>query len=201
MRATPPPTPCRARTPRSPAPPAHCPSGRALWAIHPRGSARACGRWAEPFLRSLFERGLEYVGNDFLSGPLWRRYAAFERSQKRAESAVVNLYTRILNTPLKDLDQQIEECAAPPSPAPLSLRPHPQPSRGPASSPHSVRAGQTSLALRASVTCHIPHPSLLRALHHPSPPAHEMADPLSPPPPSSRKWAQSTRGRRSPRRA
>ncbi|EEF35824.1 Pre-mRNA-processing protein prp39, putative [Ricinus communis] len=54
-------------------------------------------------IRRLFERGLAYVGTDYLSYPLWDKYIEYE--EMHAEwSRVAMIYTRILEIPNKRLD-------------------------------------------------------------------------------------------------
>ncbi|XP_050208121.1 pre-mRNA-processing factor 39-1 isoform X2 [Mercurialis annua] len=54
-------------------------------------------------IRRLFERGLAYVGTDYLSCPLWDKYIEYEEA--RGEwSHVATIYTRILEIPNKRLD-------------------------------------------------------------------------------------------------
>eukprot|EP00249_Psilotum_nudum_P022185 c28411_g1_i1 orf=1180-2937(+) len=52
----------------------------------------------------LFERGLLYVGTDYLSHLLWDKYIEFENSQNEI-SRVAHLYTRILQLPIQQLDR------------------------------------------------------------------------------------------------
>uniref|UniRef100_A0A2P2MLV3 Pre-mRNA-processing factor 39-like isoform X1 n=2 Tax=Rhizophora mucronata TaxID=61149 RepID=A0A2P2MLV3_RHIMU len=54
-------------------------------------------------IRRLFERGLDYVGTDYLSYPIWDKYLEYE--EMRSEwGRVAVLYTRILEIPNKRLD-------------------------------------------------------------------------------------------------
>ncbi|MQL81326.1 hypothetical protein Taro_013792, partial [Colocasia esculenta] len=55
-------------------------------------------------IRRLFERGLAYVGTDYLSSPLWDEYIKYEYSQQ-AWSHVAMIYTRILENPIQSLDR------------------------------------------------------------------------------------------------
>nr|AEF01213.1 PRP39 [x Doritaenopsis hybrid cultivar] len=55
-------------------------------------------------IRRLFERGLAYVGTDYLSFLLWDEYIRYEESQQ-AWSNVAMIYTRILENPLQQLDR------------------------------------------------------------------------------------------------
>ena len=50
----------------------------------------------------LFERGLAYVGTDWLSHPLWDMYIAFEK-EHGTPANVVDLYTRVIQVPLREL--------------------------------------------------------------------------------------------------
>lgn len=52
----------------------------------------------------LFERGLAYVGTDYLSYPLWDEYIRYEESQQ-AWSNLALIYTRILENPVQQLDR------------------------------------------------------------------------------------------------
>lgn len=55
-------------------------------------------------VRRLFERGLAYVGTDYLSYPLWDKYIEYEYSlQQWCHLAVI--YTRILENPNQQLDR------------------------------------------------------------------------------------------------
>ncbi|KAL2660211.1 hypothetical protein AAZV13_03G129800 [Glycine max] len=55
-------------------------------------------------VRRLFERGLAYVGTDYLSFPLWDKYIEYEYMQQDwARLAVI--YTRILENPNQQLDR------------------------------------------------------------------------------------------------
>lgn len=52
----------------------------------------------------LFERGLAYVGTDYLSFPLWDKYIEYEYMQQDwARLAII--YTRILENPNQQLDR------------------------------------------------------------------------------------------------
>lgn len=55
-------------------------------------------------IRRLFERGLAYVGTDYLSYPLWDEYIRYEESQQ-AWSNLAMIYTRILEHPIQQLDR------------------------------------------------------------------------------------------------
>ncbi|CAA7390579.1 unnamed protein product [Spirodela intermedia] len=55
-------------------------------------------------IRRLFERGLAYVGTDYLSSPLWDEYIKYEYSQQ-AWSHVAMIYTRIFENPIQHLDR------------------------------------------------------------------------------------------------
>ena len=54
-------------------------------------------------IASLFERGLAYVGADYLSHPLWQKYIEYE-SERKEWSRVASIYTRMLQIPLQQLD-------------------------------------------------------------------------------------------------
>ncbi|KAL9285082.1 hypothetical protein ACSQ67_024612 [Phaseolus vulgaris] len=55
-------------------------------------------------VRRLFERGLAYVGTDYLSFPLWDKYIEYEYMQQDwARLAII--YTRILENPNQQLDR------------------------------------------------------------------------------------------------
>ncbi|MCE2056136.1 pre-mRNA splicing factor, partial [Datura stramonium] len=54
-------------------------------------------------IRRLFERGLVYVGTDYLSFPLWDKYLEYEYTQQ-AWSNVAAVYTQILQNPNQQLD-------------------------------------------------------------------------------------------------
>jgi hypothetical protein len=64
------------------------------WSVADPSAGGVCG--------SLFERGLQYVGTDYLAHALWDKYLQFEQGQG-STSGVVALYSRILSTPLKEL--------------------------------------------------------------------------------------------------
>ena len=52
----------------------------------------------------LFERGLAYVGTDYLSFPLWDKYIEYEYMQQDW-ARLVMIYTRILENPNQQLDR------------------------------------------------------------------------------------------------
>uniref|UniRef100_A0A5B7C1C3 Putative pre-mRNA-processing factor 39 n=1 Tax=Davidia involucrata TaxID=16924 RepID=A0A5B7C1C3_DAVIN len=55
-------------------------------------------------IRRLFERGLAYVGTDYLSFPLWDKYIEYEYTQQEW-SRLAMIYTRILESPNQQLDR------------------------------------------------------------------------------------------------
>ncbi|GBG85973.1 hypothetical protein CBR_g40786 [Chara braunii] len=55
-------------------------------------------------IRRLFERGLDYVGTDYLAHLLWDKYLEFEYSQEEW-GRVAQLYTRILLIPMQQIDR------------------------------------------------------------------------------------------------
>ncbi|KAK9140625.1 hypothetical protein Scep_010306 [Stephania cephalantha] len=55
-------------------------------------------------VRRLFERGLAYVGTDYLSYPLWDKYIEYEYSQQEW-CRLAMIYTRILENPNQQLDR------------------------------------------------------------------------------------------------
>ncbi|KAI8523127.1 hypothetical protein RHMOL_Rhmol13G0050000 [Rhododendron molle] len=55
-------------------------------------------------IRRLFDRGLAYVGTDYLSFPLWDKYIEYEYMQKEW-SRLAMIYTRILENPNQQLDR------------------------------------------------------------------------------------------------
>ncbi|KAL2623375.1 hypothetical protein R1flu_003580 [Riccia fluitans] len=55
-------------------------------------------------IRRLFERGITYVGTDYLSHLLWDKYIDFEYSQQEW-SRLAAIYTRIMQIPLHQLDR------------------------------------------------------------------------------------------------
>ncbi|XP_042394457.1 pre-mRNA-processing factor 39-like isoform X1 [Zingiber officinale] len=55
-------------------------------------------------IRRLFERGLAYVGTDYLSYQLWDEYIRYEESHQ-AWSNLAMIYTRILENPIQQLDR------------------------------------------------------------------------------------------------
>ncbi|KAG9149410.1 hypothetical protein Leryth_003373 [Lithospermum erythrorhizon] len=55
----------------------------------------------------LFERGLAYVGSDYLSFPLWDKYIEYEYMQQDWPR-VAMLYTRVLENPNQQLDRYFE---------------------------------------------------------------------------------------------
>ncbi|XP_050366846.1 pre-mRNA-processing factor 39-1 [Argentina anserina] len=57
-------------------------------------------------IRRLFERGLAYVGTDYLSFPLWDRYIDYEFTQQ-AWGQLVVIYSRILENPNQQLDRYL----------------------------------------------------------------------------------------------
>ncbi|KAL6593831.1 hypothetical protein ACP70R_048732 [Stipagrostis hirtigluma subsp. patula] len=57
----------------------------------------------DDIIRSLFERALTYVGDDYSSAPLWDLYLKFEDS-RQAWSNMASIYSRILQKPIEDLD-------------------------------------------------------------------------------------------------
>ncbi|CAA0823930.1 Tetratricopeptide repeat (TPR)-like superfamily protein [Striga hermonthica] len=58
-------------------------------------------------IRRIFERGLAYVGTDYLCFPLWDKYIEYEISQQDW-SRVATIYTRVLEIPNQQLDQYFE---------------------------------------------------------------------------------------------
>ena len=52
----------------------------------------------------LFERGLAYVGMDYLSHGLWDKYLTYELSLG-AHAQVTQLYLRLLRMPIQRLDE------------------------------------------------------------------------------------------------
>ena len=52
----------------------------------------------------LFERGLAYVGTDYLSFPLWDKYIEYEYMQQEW-SRLAMIYTQILENPNQQLDR------------------------------------------------------------------------------------------------
>ncbi|RVX19353.1 Pre-mRNA-processing factor 39 [Vitis vinifera] len=57
-------------------------------------------------IRRLFERGLAYVGTDYLSYPLWDKFIEYEYSQQEW-SRLAMIYTRILENPNQQLDRYL----------------------------------------------------------------------------------------------
>ncbi|KAL5562004.1 hypothetical protein UlMin_031751 [Ulmus minor] len=55
-------------------------------------------------VRRFFERGLEYVGTDYLSFPLWDKYIEYEYMQQEW-GRLAMIYTRILENPNQQLDR------------------------------------------------------------------------------------------------
>lgn len=55
-------------------------------------------------VRRLFERGLAYVGTDYLSFPLWDKYIEYEYMQQEW-ARLAMIYTRILENPNQQLDR------------------------------------------------------------------------------------------------
>ncbi|KAE8675132.1 Tetratricopeptide repeat (TPR)-like superfamily protein isoform 3 [Hibiscus syriacus] len=55
-------------------------------------------------VRRLFERGLAYVGTDYLSFPLWDKYIEYEYMHQEW-SRIAAIYTRILENPNQQLDR------------------------------------------------------------------------------------------------
>ncbi|GLU07813.1 hypothetical protein SLE2022_247590 [Rubroshorea leprosula] len=55
-------------------------------------------------IRRLFERGLEYVGSDYLSFPLWDKYIEYEYMHQEW-GRLAMIYTRILETAIQHLDK------------------------------------------------------------------------------------------------
>ncbi|XP_057480000.1 pre-mRNA-processing factor 39-1-like isoform X2 [Actinidia eriantha] len=55
-------------------------------------------------IRRLFERGLAYVGTDYLSFPLWDKYIEYEYMQQEW-SRLAMIYTQILENPNQQLDR------------------------------------------------------------------------------------------------
>ncbi|GAB2281828.1 hypothetical protein Dimus_016392 [Dionaea muscipula] len=55
-------------------------------------------------IRRLFERGLAYVGTDYLSHTLWDKYIEYEYTQQEW-SRLAMIYTRILESPIQQLDR------------------------------------------------------------------------------------------------
>ncbi|CAN0897662.1 Pre-mRNA-processing factor 39-1 [Linum grandiflorum] len=57
-------------------------------------------------IRRLFERGLTYVGTDYLSHPLWDKYMEYEEMHSEWPR-VAAIYTRVLEIPNKRLDEYL----------------------------------------------------------------------------------------------
>ncbi|KAK1426759.1 hypothetical protein QVD17_15439 [Tagetes erecta] len=55
-------------------------------------------------VRRLFERGLAYVGTDYMSFPLWDKYVEYEYQQQQWSNLAM-IYTRILEHPNQQLDR------------------------------------------------------------------------------------------------
>ncbi|EFJ41464.1 hypothetical protein VOLCADRAFT_107666 [Volvox carteri f. nagariensis] len=55
-------------------------------------------------VRSVFERGLAYVGTDYNSQTLWDKYFAFEQ-ERGSTMHIASLYSRVLACPVRDLDR------------------------------------------------------------------------------------------------
>ncbi|KAI3943915.1 hypothetical protein MKW92_025838 [Papaver armeniacum] len=55
-------------------------------------------------VRRLFERGLAYVGTDYLSYPLWDKFVEYERSQLEY-GRLATIYTKVLESPNQQLDR------------------------------------------------------------------------------------------------
>ncbi|XP_042417525.1 pre-mRNA-processing factor 39-like isoform X3 [Zingiber officinale] len=67
--------------------------------------AFAISTYEDPdIIRRLFERGLAYVGTDYLSYQLWDEYIRYEESHQ-AWSNLAMIYTRILENPIQQLDR------------------------------------------------------------------------------------------------
>ena len=69
--------------------------------------AHAVGARADAdHVRGLFERGLAYVGTDWLSHPLWDAYVDFEQNSGCGSPRhVAEVYTRVLQVPSRELDR------------------------------------------------------------------------------------------------
>ena len=61
--------------------------------------------------RSVYERGLGFVGSDWAAQSLWKKYAAFEAGVG-APLAAAQVYRRALGRPLRDLDMVMTRCGA-----------------------------------------------------------------------------------------
>ncbi|KAF5960700.1 hypothetical protein HYC85_001909 [Camellia sinensis] len=61
-------------------------------------------------VRRLFERGLAYVGTDYLSFPLWDKYIEYEYMQQEW-ARLAMIYTRILENPNQQLDRYFNSFA------------------------------------------------------------------------------------------
>ncbi|KAJ7977177.1 Pre-mRNA-processing factor 39 [Quillaja saponaria] len=65
----------------------------------------AISTYGDPdIVRRLFERGLAYVGTDYLSFPLWDKYIEYEYIQQEW-GRLAMIYTRILENPNQQLDR------------------------------------------------------------------------------------------------
>ncbi|KAK9866987.1 hypothetical protein WJX84_003162 [Apatococcus fuscideae] len=53
-------------------------------------------------MQGVFERSLAYVGSDFLAHGIWDKYLRYESSHEALQN-VANLYTRVLQNPIKEL--------------------------------------------------------------------------------------------------
>ncbi|GAV56669.1 hypothetical protein CFOL_v3_00211 [Cephalotus follicularis] len=67
----------------------------------------AIGTYGDPdTVRRLFERGLAYVGTDYLSSPLWDKYIEYVYMHESWGQLAV-IYTRILENPIQQLDKYL----------------------------------------------------------------------------------------------
>ncbi|XVE77979.1 hypothetical protein DITRI_Ditri13aG0107400 [Diplodiscus trichospermus] len=73
-----------------------------IWVLY---CAFAIETYGDPeTIRRLFERGLAYVGTDYLSFPLWDKYIEYEYMHQEWSRLAV-IYTRILENPNQQLDR------------------------------------------------------------------------------------------------
>ena len=70
------------------------------------GFSYMCNNDSVAWCFRLFERGLAYVGTDYLSFPLWDKYVEYEYMHQEWSRLAV-IYTRILENPNQQLDRYL----------------------------------------------------------------------------------------------
>lgn len=73
-----------------------------LWSHYLTFQINKIGQLPE-VVRSLFERGVAYIGHDYLSHLFWDKYFQFELDQREFRN-LGDLYKRVMSLPIKELE-------------------------------------------------------------------------------------------------